>query len=528
MPEITSICCWFNLSLISIQQFRTMINKVVHTVFLAFLLSGLCSCGSKKEKPPNIIFIMADDLGYNELGCYGQEIIQTPNIDKLASEGMRFTQFYSGSPVCAPSRCVLLTGKHTGHAFIRDNFELGGWADSTEGGQLALPSGTETIAKKLKKQGYVTAAIGKWGLGGPGSEGVPKKQGFDYFYGYLCQKQAHNYYPTHLWENDKWDTLDNEYFMPHQKLVGDSSDLSAYKQYSGKDYAPDKMFEIVREFIKANKDTSFFLYLPYTIPHLALQVPDDEPSLVYYREIIPDTPYIGDQGYLPHPTPRAAYAAMITRMDREVEKIMDFLKQFGIEKNTVVFFTSDNGPTHDGVGGSDSEYFNSAKPFRGLKGSLYEGGIRVPMIVHWPGVIESGTVSEHVAAFQDIFPTLLGISGKNSVYETDGLSFYPELLGGMQPKHDYLYWEFPGYGGQVAVRIENWKAIKTGLNKNFEAPIELYNLAEDESESQNVAEDFPLVIENTRKIISEAHTPSDYFPFPALDSLVTTLSDKKE
>jgi len=221
------------------------------------------SCYEKQQQPPNIIFILADDLGYRELGCYGQEIILTPNVDQLAGEGMRFTQFYSGSTVCAPSRCVLLTGKHTGHAYVRDNYELGGWLDEDEGGQLALPGGTTTLATLLKERGYTTGVIGKWGLGGPGSEGVPTKQGFDFFYGYLCQKQAHNYYPTHLWKNEQWDTLNNSYFSPHQKFVGDENDLASYEKYKGKDYAQDEMAEEALKFIRENRENPFFLYLPF-------------------------------------------------------------------------------------------------------------------------------------------------------------------------------------------------------------------------------------------------------------------------
>jgi len=481
-----------------------------------FLLS--CNNDQSTDSPPNIIFIMADDLGYNELGCYGQKIIKTPNINKLASDGIRFTQFYSGSPVCAPSRCVLLTGKHTGHAYVRDNYELGGYTDETEGGQLPLPEGTETIGIYLKQQGYVTGAIGRWGLGGPGSEGVPNKQGFDYFYGYLCQKQAHNYYPSHLWENDQWDTLNNTFFMAHQKLDGDPENIDSYEKYKGKDYTPDKMLEKITKFIENNKDTSFFLYLPLVVPHLAIQVPDDEPSLNEYMELIPDTPYVGSKGYLPHPYPRATYAAMITRMDRHVGRILDKLKRLDLDNNTIIFFTSDNGPTYGGIGGSDTDYFESNKPFSGKKGSVYEGGIRVPLIVHWPGNINSNIESHHIAGFQDIFATLSQITGGEKIYN-DGISFYPELIGEPQTQHKYLYWEFPAYGEQVAVRMQNWKAVRKGLKKNSNAAIELYDLSKDIGEENNVAENFPDVVEQMDSIIFESHKPSEKFPFPALDSL---------
>ena len=480
------------------------------------------SC-SKEKSPtkPNIILIMADDLGYNELGCYGQKIVKTPNIDRLAEEGMKFSQFYAGSPVCAPSRCVLLTGLHTGHAYVRDNYELGGFRDEEEGGQLPLPEGTKTIGTILKENGYVTGVIGKWGLGGPGSTGIPNKQGFDYFYGYLCQKQAHNYYPTHLWENEEWDTLDNKFFMPHQKLDGDPEDPASYEKYRGNDYALDKMSEKALAFLEQNKDTSFFLYLPVTVPHLAIQVPEDEPSLEEYKRIIPDSPYVGNKGYLPHPYPKAAYAGMITRMDREIGKIIQFLKKNHLDKNTIVLFTSDNGPTYNRIGGSDSEFFESNKPFSGLKGSLNEGGIRVPLVVWWPGKIEPGSVSDHIGAFQDILPTITEISELKTGNDIDGLSFYPTLIRqDNQEMHNYLYWEFPSYGGQVAVRMGKWKAIGKGLLKNPDNPIELYDLEIDVAEQQNVAPEYPEVIQQINEIIKTSRTPSEKFPFPVLDSIL--------
>ncbi len=480
------------------------------------------SC-SKEKSPtkPNIILIMADDLGCNELGCYGQKIIKTPNIDGLAEEGMTFTQFYAGSPVCAPSRCVLLTGLHTGHAFVRDNYELGGFRDEDEGGQLPLPEGTKTIGTILKENGYVTGIIGKWGLGGPGSSGIPNKQGFDYFYGYLCQKQAHNYYPTHLWENENRDTQDNEFFMPHQKLDGDPEDLASYEKYKGNDYALDKMSEKALAFLEQNKDTSFFLYLPVTVPHLAIQVPDDESSLEEYKKIIPDSPYVGNKGYLPHPYPRAAYAAIITRMDREIGKIIQFLKTNNLDKNTIVVFTSDNGPTYNRLGGSDSEFFESNKPFSGLKGSLHEGGIRVPLVVWWPDNIAPGFVSDHIGAFQDFLPTIADIAGITTDKDIDGLSFYSTLIGqDNQEKHNYLYWEFPSYGGQVAVRMGKWKALGKGLLKNPDNPLDLYDLENDIAEQYNVADENPEVIKQINEIIKTSRTPSEYFPFPALDTIL--------
>lgn len=489
-------------------------------LLLISFLFGSISCKKQQDEiPPNIILIMADDLGYNELGCYGQQIIQTPYIDRLAEEGMRFTQFYSGSPVCAPSRCVLLTGLHSGHSYVRDNYELGGYTDETEGGQLPLPAGTITLGSLMKSKGYKTAVIGKWGLGGPDSEGIPTKQGFDYFYGYLCQKQAHNYYPSHLWENEKWDTLNNEFFMAHQKLSGDPEDPTSFDSFMATDYAPDKMMEKATDFIRNNKDTSFFLYLPVVVPHLALQVPEDEPSLERYRELIPDTPYIGNKGYLPHPTPRAAYAAMITRMDRNIGRIMELLKENGLAENTLVLFTSDNGPTYGGIGGSDTDYFESNNPFKGLKGSVYEGGLRVPFIAWWPGRIAPQSVSDHIASFQDLLPTFNEIYNPSEPVSSDGISLWPAFSSEPGPEHPYLYWEFPAYGGQLAIRAGKWKLVGRSLKKDPNSPFELYNLEIDESEKTNLADEFPEVLAEMEKLIPEARNQSEKFPFPALDSL---------
>jgi len=497
------------------------IIRLIVLFCIVFLLMSVFSC-SHESAPvkPNVILIMADDLGYNELGCYGQEIIKTPHLDRLATEGIRFTQYYSGSPVCAPSRCVLLTGKHSGHSYVRDNYELGGYTDETEGGQLPLLHGTITLGSLMQAQGYITGVIGKWGLGGPGSEGIPNKQGFDYFYGYLCQKQAHNYYPSHLWENQAWDTLNNNFFMAHQKLEGDPHVLQSYEKYKAHDYAPDKMVDRAIRFIRENRDTSFFLYLPFVVPHLAIQIPDDELSFAEYKEIIPDSPYVGNKGYLPHPYPRAAYAAMITRMDRDIGRIINVLKEFGLADNTIVLFTSDNGPTYGGIGGSDTGFFESNKPFRGLKGTLYEGGIRVPLIVWWPGHIRGGVVSDHMAAFQDVLPTLAEITGSDIPPQTDGISLLPALKQELQQQHPYLYWEFPSYGGQVAVRTGKWKAVRKGLLKNPGSPIELYDLDKDMAEQEDLAKQFPEVVRQVREIMKSAHTPSSEFPFPAIDSLV--------
>ncbi|AQT68197.1 Arylsulfatase [Anaerohalosphaera lusitana] len=485
----------------------------------AFCMQGCAATSMSKlskarGSKPNIVYIMADDLGYSELGCYGQEKIKTPNIDRIAKQGVKFTQHYSGSPVCAPTRSTLLEGKHTGHSFVRSNYELGGWERGNREGQLPLPADTVTLPKLLKKAGYTTGAMGKWGLGGPDTSGEPHKQGFDYFYGYLCQRQAHNYYPTHLWKDSAAGLekveLDNEYFSAHQRFPKDKNpnDPENYEQYSGNDYAPDLMTEEALKFVKRNKDNPFFLYLPYTIPHVALQVPED--SLEQY-EGMEDDPYLGDQAYLPNRTPHATYAAMITRMDDYVGKVMDLLEKLGLEENTLIMFSSDNGTTFNG--GCDADFFDSVEPLRGLKCSVYEGGIRVPLVAKWPGRIPAGTTTDHISAIWDVLPTCTAAAGAPTPDDISGISMLPTMLSKdeKQKKHEYLYWE---YNRQIAVRMGKWKAVRRRTDKTVDTPIKLYNLEKDIDESDNVADKHPEVVAKIKKIMKEAHTPSEYFPFP--------------
>lgn len=476
----------------------------------AAALPLLESCSTISRKKPNIIFILADDLGYAELGSYGQKKIRTPFLDRLAAEGMRFTQHYSGSPVCAPSRCVLLTGKHTGHCFIRDNDELSErgdvWHDPELEGQRPLLQGTVTIGKLLQEAGYITGAIGKWGLGGPGSTGEPNSQGFNHWYGYLCQRVAHNYYPTHLWRNGKKDILEgNDYFYPHQRLPADRDphDRESYRPYSGEQYSMDEMVTEALDFIRANSENPFFLYLPFPVPHVSIQVPED--SLGEYDGSFPEEPYLGDKSYLPHPAPRAGYAAMITRMDREIGRIMALLEELGLKRNTLVIFTSDNGPTFNG--GSDSAFFESTGPLRGLKTTLYEGGIRIPMIAHWPGMIEPGSVSDHISAFWDFLPTFTDLAGVEPPTDIDGVSLLPTLLGQTrrQIEHEYLYWEL---SGKQAVRLGNWKAVRM----NVDDEVELYNLKEDTAEQRDIAAENPDVVARIEDIMVNGRTESDLFP----------------
>ncbi len=445
---------------------------------------------AQPTRKPNVIFILADDLGYAELGCYGQKKIKTPHLDKLAANGMRFTHFYAGSPVCAPSRCTLMTGKHPGHAVVRNNFDVGNDV------QHPLPDDAVTIARILQALGYATAGIGKWGLGAPGTSGDPAKHGFDHFFGYYGQRHAHTHYPKFLWRNGK-------------KIELESND-----DITGKQYAHDLFEQEAIDFIKKNKERPFFLYLPVTIPHVALQVPED--SLAEYKGQWDDPPYIGKKGYLPHPQPRAAFAAMVTRMDRTVGRILDLLRELGLEDDTVIFFSSDNGATHDGVGGSDSIFFASTGLFRGFKGSLFEGGVRVPLIAYWRGRIRPGSTSDFASANWDIFPTLCELTGAKTPGGLDGVSLLPTLLGkGAQPKRDFLYWEFHGYGGQQAVRLGDWKGYRMNMHKGNKT-LELYNLADDLSETKNLADRHPEIVRRIEEIMAQSHTPSATYPFKVL------------
>lgn len=478
---------------------RCLVTGVLVAVSIANAARSKPVASRESARKPNLIFILADDLGYAELGCYGQKKIRTPNLDRLASEGMRFTQFYSGNAVCAPSRCCLMTGKHPGHAYIRNNKAV------PPEGQEPMPASEITIAELLKAQGYATACIGKWGLGPPGSESDPNRQGFDLFFGYNCQSHAHSHYPTYLRRNNERITLDGN------------------DGKTGKQFSHDLMEAEALRFIRENKERPFFLYVPFTIPHVALQVPED--SLTEYVGKWDDPPYEGGKGYLPHPHPRAAFAAMVTRMDRSVGRIVALLKELDLERDTLVIFSSDNGPTHDRVGGSDSYFFESAGPLRGLKGSLYEGGIRVPFIARWPGRIKAGRVSDVPLAFWDVLPTLCSVAGVEHPINVDGISFAPTLFErGKERQHDFLYWEFPGYGGQQALRLGDWKAVRQNLNPSArlgtsrgQTQIELYNLANDIGEKNDLASQHPEMVERMRKIMAENHVPSPVFPIKVLD-----------
>lgn len=439
--------------------------------------------GSSKEKP-NIIFILADDLGYGDLGCYGQEQIQTPNIDRMAAEGMRFTDHYAGSTVCAPSRCSLMTGFHTGHTYVRGNREI------KPMGQLPLRPDTVTIPRLLKKAGYATALTGKWGLGGPGSSGIPNKQGFDYFYGYLCQRHAHNYYPEFLFRNEERVPLvGNKVAEPRADGAGVAVERA---QYSADLIAAEAL-----QFIRNNKDRPFFLYFAATLPHA-----NDEAGKNGME--------IPDYGIYEHrswPDPQKGHAAMISHLDRDVGRVMETLKKLGIDDKTLVFFTSDNGPHREG--GANPEFFDSNGPLRGCKRDLYEGGIRVPLIARWPGRIKAGQLSHHVSAFWDFMPTFTELAGINYSGPTDGISIAPTLLGrpGQQKRHDFLYWEFHEKGSKQAVRMGDWKAVRFGAK----GKLELYNLKEDVGEKRNLAGRNPEIVARIEDYLKTARTKSQFW-----------------
>jgi arylsulfatase A-like enzyme len=514
-------------------------NHFIHSflmmVFYTIMIGGMISCNNRTEKDrPNIIYILADDLGYGELGVYGQEIIKTPHIDALANNGMLFTQHYSGAPVCAPSRCVLLTGQHTGHAFVRGNDEWGergkvwDYQAMSENpfleGQRPLPDSIITIAEMLKEAGYHTGMVGKWGLGAPTTEGVPNNQGFDFFYGYNCQRQAHTYYPMHLWKNEERDELDNKFVPLHADLAPDAdpTDPSSYDDFNLNEYAPELMHQEALAFIEQHQNESFFLYYASPIPHLPLQAP--RKWIEYYREILgEEAPYTGSS-YFPCLYPRATYAAMISYLDEQVGDLVSALRQMGLIDNTLIIFSSDNGPTY--TGGADTPFFDSARPFRTEygwgKGFTHEGGIRVPMIAHWPDKIKAGSRSEHISAFQDVYPTLCEIAGVQPKGPIDGISFYSELSGIEQVPHQYLFWDYPEYGGQQAVRKDQWKAIRKNMRKG-NLKIELYDLSIDPREENNVADDHPGVVSEMEQIMKEARIE------PSIDRFkMEVLGDVKE
>ncbi len=428
---------------------------------------------------PNIVFILADDLGYGDLGCYGQERIRTPNIDRMAAEGRRFTQVYAGSTVCAPSRCTLMTGLHTGHCRVRGN--------------LLIPLKPEdvTIAEILKQAGYTTGLFGKWGLGEPGTTGVPNRQGFDEFFGYLNQHHAHNYYPDYLWKNQ-------EKFPLQGNVIGKVDNVAIER----KQYSPDLITQEALGFLERHKGGPFFLYLAYTLPHANNERGRAEGNGM---EIPSDAPYSNE----PWPQPQKNHAAMISRLDGDVGRVLAKLRDLGLDDDTIVFFTSDNGPHKEG--GADPAFFDSNGPLRGFKRDLYEGGIRVPAIVRWPGRVPAGSVSDQIWAFWDVPPTLAELAGVEDRVPDgiDGLPMLAALIDtGEAPRHVALYWEFHERGFHQAARMGDWKAVRNGSDQ----PIELYDLSTDLDESDNIAADHPLVAERFQAYLDGARTDSPDFP----------------
>jgi arylsulfatase len=490
---------------------------------MALPVSGALAQKATKAPPvkPNVIFILADDLGYAELGCYGQKRIETPNIDALAKSGMIFTQAYTSAPVSAPARCCLLTGRHTGHSIIRGNDEMGKrgdvWnyekasLDPNLEGQAPLPAETFTMGKLFRQAGYATACIGKWGLGGPLTESTPGNMGFDFFFGYNCQRQAHNYYPNHLWKNDEKVMLHNEIRSPNAKLLpgADPFDPASYALFSQQDYAPELMLEQTLQFIETHHNKPFFLYFSTTLPHVALQAPAHWVDY-YVKKFGDEKPYPADQGYLPNRYPHATYAAMISYLDEQVGIIIDKLREAGIYDNTLIVFTSDNGPTY--AGGVDPEYFSSAAPFIGTsgwgKGSLHEGGIREPLVVSWPGHVPANSKSETMICFQDFMPTFTQIIGENPRQDYDGINMLNAFTGKKQKQHKYLYFEFPEYGGQQAVRMGKWKAYRDNLQKE-DSPWQLFDLSADIREQHNVADHYPAIIRKVKAITRREHIEPD-------------------
>ena len=433
----------------------------------------------------NIIFILADDLGYGDLGCYGQQRIQTPCIDRMAGTGMLFTDHYSGSTVCAPSRCCLMTGLHTGHAYIRANYRV------EPMGQLPIPANTRTVAQYLKNAGYRTALIGKWGLGGPGTEGIPRKQGFDYFFGYLCQRHAHNYYPEFLFRNEQRIKLaGNRVENPRPDGEGISVERSQYSH--------DLFAEEALRFIEDNQKNPFFLYLALTIPHANNRGGDNGMNIGME---VPDLGIYADRDW---PFAEKGKAAMITRMDGDIGRILEKLKQLGLDRDTIVFFTSDNGPHREG--GAQPEFSKSSGPLRGIKRDLYEGGIRVPMIAWCPGYISPGTACNHVSAFWDFLPTACEIAGTETTGDIDGISYLPALTEKAQKRHEYVYWEFlHGDLFKRALRLGQYKFVQNGIR----SPIEMYDLKSDMDEKNNIAKDNPELIKRCKAIFRSARTESE-------------------
>ena len=460
------------------------------TLILALgTVTGAGQAPQPSPAPPNILLIQADDLGYGDLSAYGQTKFQTPSLDKLAREGIRFTQYYSGSTVCAPSRAALLTGKHTGHAWIRGN---GGLPE----GDVPLRPEEVTIAEVLRERGYRTGLVGKWGQGQPGTPGMPDKQGFEYAFGFLDQRHAHRQFTDHFYRNGERVAVDLE-----------------------RDYAGDVFTREAAAFIETNDPRPFFLYLNYTVPHAELRAPED--AMALYRDKFPEKPFVNAKadavpsgsrpdtpslGYRSQPTPHAAFAAMISRMDRDIGRLVDLLAARGLDRRTLILFTSDNGPHQEG--GAEPQFFNSSGGLRGIKRDMYEGGIRVPMIARWTGTVPAGKVSDHAWAHWDLLPTFAELAGAKTPDGIDGLSMVRALRGQTQPTHQFFYWEFHERGFQQAVRMGKWKAVRLKPGE----PLELYDLDADGRETRNLAASNPEIVAKIETYLKTARSDSARWP----------------
>ncbi|MDA0194608.1 MAG: arylsulfatase [Bacteroidetes bacterium] len=450
----------------------------------------LFSCTEEKqERKPNIIFILADDLGYGDLGCYGQKQILTPFLDQMAKEGILFTNHYAGSTVCAPSRSALITGKHTGQTRVRGNAKVPLLAEDT------------TVAELMKQAGYVTGMFGKWGLGEVTSTGQPNDQGFDEFVGYLSQVRAHNAYPEWIWQNKDTVKLDNVVKYVTETYAAGIGGIATEKNTHTQNIFTAKAIE----FIEAKKDSAFFLYVPYTLPHA-----NNEAR--HFDAIGMETPkLLGYDTIASWNDTEKAFASAVTCLDSDVGKILSKLKELNLNENTLVIFTSDNGPHHEG--GHDDKFFNSSGLLRGTKRDVYDGGFREPFIARWPGKIQPGTTSDHTSAFWDFMPTACELAGVKPPSDINGKSYLNALLGKPQEKHDYLYWEFYEQGGKQAVRLDQWKGVRLGVQANPDAPIELYDVVADPGETNNVADQNPEVVRRINGIMVEAHVFSPDFNF---------------
>jgi len=468
-------------------------KKILWPAVVISFAIGLFSCHSQKETrkeadKPNIIFIYADDLGYGELGCYGQEKIKTPYIDKMADEGIKFTNHYSGSTVCAPSRSSLMTGQHTGHTTVRGN------------ARVPLLEEDTTVAELLKQAGYKTALMGKWGIGEPGTSGIPNKQGFDYFVGYLNQRHAHNAYPAYLWKNRDSMLLDNNVIHDNGNRNVHPGGVSTNK----KTHSHDVFTSEALSFIKENKEDPFFIYLAYTLPHAN----NEAPAFGKIGMECPDTTLYANKDW---PEVQKAHAGTITYMDKDVGKILKLLKELSIDENTLVIFTSDNGPHSEG--GVNPEFFNGSGPFRGIKRDLYEGGIRIPMIARWPGKIKGGQETSHISAQWDFLPTACDIAGVKPPENIDGISYLPALLGQKQPEHDYLYWEFYEMGTRQAIRKDKWKAVKYNISAGDDAKFMLFDIENDPSEKNDLSSQHPELMKEFDRIMNNAYSTPHYTDF---------------